>query len=62
MYQYVLLYRIGQKEILLQHIKYCNQVLDALNRCDGDKDDFADATIDMCRESNSLSDYLEEDL
>ena len=62
MYQFVLTYRIGQKEILSYQVWHCRNVLDKLKACNGNKSDFTESTIDLCRWSNTLTDYFYEDL
>ena len=62
MYQFVLTYRIGQKEILDYQIMHCKNVLTQLVTCEGDKTKFCDATLDLQRWSNTLTDYFFEDL
>lgn len=62
MYQFVLTYRIGQKEILDYQLYQCRLILEKLNQCGGDKSRFAESTADLCRWSNSLTDYFQDDL
>ena len=62
MYQFVLQYRIGQKEILEYQIWHCKKALENLQACGGSRGKFCESTMDLCRWSNTLTDYFYEDL
>ena len=62
MYQFVLTYRIGQKEIIDHQIFLANVITSYLKETAGDKTLFAERVRDLKRWSNSLSNYFDQDL
>lgn len=59
MYQFVLLYRIGQKQILQEQILLCAMVIHAL---EGPQDKLLDELRHINAASNSMKDYFKLDL
>ena len=62
LYKFVIEYRMGQKQILEYQIWLCKQLVSKLEQCNGDRDEFADATKQMCDWSSTICDYIFEEL
>ena len=62
MYQYILIYRISNKQILAAHLDYSTQIIESLQKTKGDRFDFGIAVKDLQESSNSLNDYFSIDL
>lgn len=62
MYQFVLIYRISQKQILSDNFLVSSIILKVLGECGGDRDVF-EKELDYLRNStSSMQDYFKYDL
>ena len=62
MYEYVLIYRIGQKQILEAHLLLTLDLIDKLEKSNGDQNVFGHSTKEIKEQSRSMADYFDLDL
>jgi hypothetical protein len=62
MYSHVLLYRIGQKQILLRHIALCSLLIEKCESCLDTKESFEkfEKSCESLTNTNNMVDYLSE--